>query len=104
MRRISIAAALLPAILWVACASHNGWEPVELDVSQKKAAAAAPPAPTPTPGIVPAPTVEPAAPVLVPTAAPPAPAPSSARAPSTPEAVARARADAFNRHDLHALA
>src|SRR4051812_30041254 len=101
MRRISIAAWLLLAILWVACASHNGWEPVELVVSQKKAAAAAPVAPTPTPGIVPAPTAEPAipapAPVTVPTAAPaPPPAPASAPAaqrpqsPTTPEAIARA--------------
>ena len=103
MRRISIAAALLPASLWLACATHNGWDPIEIDASQKKPAAAATAVPaTPTPGIVPAPTAEPAAPVIVPTAAPaPAPQASSTR---TPEAVARARADAFNRHDLDALA
>ena len=110
MRRISIAAALLPASLWLACATHNGWDPIEIDVSQKKAAEAATPVPaTPTPGIVPAPTAEPAAPVIVPTAAPvvvPTAAPDARapRPPSTPEAVARARADAFNRHDLDALA
>jgi len=103
MRRISIAAALLPASVWVACATHNGWDPIEIDASQKKPAASATAVPaTPTPGIVPAPTAEPAAPVIVPTAVPaPAPQASSTRA---PEAVARARADAFNRHDLDALA
>jgi hypothetical protein len=105
MRRILIAAALLPASLWIACATHNGWDPVEIDVSQKKTAATTPAPPTPTPGIVPAPTAEPAAPVIVPTAAPApdarAPEASSTR---TAEAVARARADAFNRHDLDALA
>jgi len=110
MRRISIAAALLPASLWLACATHSGWDPVEIDVSQKKSTAAATPVPaTPTPGIVPAPTVEPPAPVTVPppSAAPVPPAAARAPQPSstrTPEAVARARADAFNRHDLDALA
>jgi len=103
MKTLRNAVAMLAAVLWVACATHNGWDPVEIDVSQKKAAAATTPAPpTPTPGIVPAPTAEPPAPVIVPTAAP-APAPQAAQRPSTPEAVARARADAFNRHDLDAL-
>jgi hypothetical protein len=110
MRRISIAAALLPASLWLACATHNGWDPIEIDASQKKPASAATPVPaTPTPGIVPAPTAEPPAPVIVPTATA-APAPPSTSRPSQPsstrtaEGVARARADAFNRHDLDALA
>jgi len=52
------------AALWVACATHNGWDPIEIDASQKKPASAATPVPaTPTPGIVPAPTAEPPAPV-----------------------------------------
>jgi hypothetical protein len=107
MKTLRIAVAMLGAALWVACATHNGWDPIEIDASQKKPASAATPVPaTPTPGIVPAPTAEPPAPVIVPTAAP---APSTSR-PSQPsstrtaEGVARARADAFNRHDLDALA
>src|SRR5512132_2209831 len=122
MRRPSIAALLLLALLAslrVACASHAGWEPIELDVSRKATASVTPAAAaaTPTPGIVPAPTAEPPAPARppvavpttapVPTVAPVLPPASAARGPqppATPEAVARAREDAFNRHDLDALA
>jgi hypothetical protein len=113
MKALWIAVATLAAILWVACSSTGDFQPIVVDLSKDKAAAAAPATPTPTPGIVPAPT---SAPPPVPTAAlPPPPSPvrspvpaaaPSARSqpPVAPEAVAHAREDAFNRHDLDALA
>jgi hypothetical protein len=113
MKALWIAVATLMAVLWVACSSTGDFQPIVVDLSKNNAAATTPAAaatPTPTPGIVPAPT---SAPPPVPTSAPPPPAttPVPAAAPSvrsappaTPDAVARAREDAFNRHDLDALA
>jgi hypothetical protein len=114
MKALWIAVATLLAVLWVACSSTGDFQPIVVDLSKNKAAAATPVAaatPTPTPGIVPAPT---SAPPPVPTFAPPAPPaatpvpavapPARPARPATPEAVARAREDAFNRHDLESLA
>ena len=110
MRALWIAILAVTAGLWVACTSSTGdFEPIVVDLSKNKPAAATPvaPTPTPTPGIVPAPTAEPAAPVPAP-ATPVASAPAAraprAPAPLGPEAVAHAREEAFNRHDLDALA
>lgn len=113
MRALGIAILALVAGLWVACTSTGDFEPIVVDLSKNKAAAATPVAPTATPGIVPAPTAEPPAPpppTPVPTTPPPAAtAPAAVRTPRPgsplgPEAVAHAREDAFNRHDLDALA
>jgi len=117
MKALWIAAVALAAVLWVACSTSGDFQPIVVDLSKNKEAAATPAGaatPTPTPGIVPAPT---SPPPPVPTFAPPPPppppttAPVAASAPSVrsappaaPEAVARAREDAFNRHDLDALA
>ena len=105
VRALWIAPAAVVAAFWVACTSTGDFEPIVVDLSKNKPAAATPVAPTPTPGIVPAPTAEPPAPTPVPTAAPaPAARPPRPESPPGPEAVARARADAFNRHDLDSLA
>lgn len=116
MRVLKIAILAAMAGVWVACTSTGDFEPIVVDLSKNKPAAATPVSPTPTPGIVPAPTAEPPAPpapTRVATSPPPAPVtaapPAAARTPRLgsplgPEAVAHAREDAFNRHDLDALA
>jgi hypothetical protein len=115
MRVLGIAILAVMAGLWVGCTSTGDFEPIVVDLSKNKPAAATPVAPTATPGIVPAPTAEPPAPPVptpVATAPPPATAPPSAAPQRTPrpapplgpEAVAHAREEAFNRHDLDSLA
>jgi len=120
MKVLGIVILAVMAGVWVACTSTD-FQPIVVDLSKNKTAAATPvgPTPTPTPGIVPAPTAEPAPPTpLPPTPARAVPPPATtvpaasataARTPRPesrlgPEAVAHAREDAFNRHDLDALA
>ena len=120
MKVLGIVILAVMAGVWVACTSTD-FQPIVVDLSKNKTAAVTPvgPTPTPTPGIVPAPTAEPAPPTpLPPTPARAVPPPATtvpaasataARTPRPesrlgPEAVAHAREDAFNRHDLDALA
>jgi hypothetical protein len=129
---LKTARALLPGLFLLAvlsCSSGGPWEPVVIDLSVTKtptpaaaptSASAAAAAVSPTPHAVPpspvAPTATPVpapAPPVVEATKAPAPAPAPASAPpaakqpavsaGTPESVAQAWIEAYNRRDLEAL-